>query len=114
RLEGSNSVEPLNGGWPAYEFGDGTDGFTDIMRRDNGEASIRLWSKSTADTPNRYTVEFQDEFNEFQQDSLSLVDFEDAQSAGQEVTASLLALGLPNFNQAARVSRLHLNRAIRA
>ena len=34
-------------------------------------------------------------------------------SAGQEISASLTALGLPNFSQAGRVLRLQLDRAIR-
>jgi hypothetical protein len=110
---GSNSEDTLNGGWPAYEFGDGSNAFSDILRKDNGAASVRLWSRSTADTPNRFTTEFQDEFNEYQQDSLSLVDFDDAIAAGQEVSASLSALGLPNFNQAGRIIRLQLDKAIR-
>jgi len=110
---GSNSTATLNGGWPAFEFGDGTTAFSDILRKDNGEASVRLWSRSTADTPNRFTSEFQDEFNEYQQDSLSIVDFDDAITAGQEVSASLSALGLPNFNQAGRIIRLQLDKAIR-
>ncbi len=110
---GTNSMEMLNGGWPAYEFGDGTSGFSDIARKDSGEPSLRLWTRSTADSPNRYTVEFQDEFNEYQQDSLSVVDFEDVRRAGQEVSLGLAAFGLPNFDQAGRVIRLHLNRAVR-
>jgi hypothetical protein len=109
----SNSTETLNGGWPAYEFGDASSPFSDIARRKNGEPSLRLFSRSTAETPNRYTVEFQDEFNEYQQDSLSLVDVPDAVMAGQEISASMTALGLPNFSQAGRVLRLQLDRAIR-
>jgi len=38
---------------------------------------VRLYTRSTADTPNRLTVEFQDSLNEYQQDSFSLVDPED-------------------------------------
>jgi hypothetical protein len=110
---GSNSVEQLNGGWPAYEFGDGTTEFSDILRRDNGEPSMRVWSRSTAESPNRYSIEFQDEFNEYQQDSLSLVDLEDAVSSGEEVAASVLALGIPNFSQAGRVLRLNLDKSLR-
>jgi hypothetical protein len=109
----SNSKEMLNGGWPAYEFGDAGSGFSDIARRSNGEPSLRLFSRSTADTPNRYAVEFQDEFNGYQQDSLSLVDVDDALLAGQEISASITALGLPNFNQAGRVLRLQLDKSIR-
>jgi hypothetical protein len=110
---GSNSEETLNGGWPAYEFGDGTTSFSDIARRSNGDPSVRVWSRSTAESPNRYSVEFQDEFNEYQQDSLSLVDLPDAIATGEEIAASLLALGIPNFSQAGRLLRLSLDRSLR-
>lgn len=113
KSDGSNSTETLDGGWPAYEFGDGVSGFSDIIRRESGEPALRIWSRSTANAPNRYTVEFQDEFNEYQQDSLSLVDFDDSLVVGQEISASLSALGLPNFNQAARIIRIQLDKAIR-
>ena len=106
---GSNSTETLNGGWPAYEFGDN---FSGIVRRDTGETSLTISSRSTADTPNRYTVEFQDAFNEYQQDSLSLVDVDDALLSGQDVTVSLTALGLPNFDQAMRAAALQLNKSV--
>jgi len=110
---GSNSREPLNGGWPAYEFGDGTLGFSGILRKANGEPSIRFWSRTAADTPNRCSIEFQDEFNEYQQDSLSLVDVEDVLRGGQEISGSLNALGIPNFHQASRVVQLELNKSLR-
>ncbi len=110
---GSNSTQELNGGWPAYEFGDGSDGKSGILRRSSGEASLRIWSRPTADTPNRLTVEFQDEFNEYQQDSLSLVDTSDALDAGQEVSTGMRALGIPNFSQAQRILGRHLHKSIR-
>lgn len=108
--EGSNSVTTLNGGWPAYEFGDGSGGFSGILRRENGEAAIRVWSRSAAETPNRLTVEFEDSFNEFQQDSVSLVDIDDLLRTGYEVSASLPALGIANFNQALRIVRFWLDK----
>ena len=107
----SNSKIILNGGWPAYEFGDGV--FSGILRRENGQAAFRTWSRPSADSPNRFNVEFQDEFNEYQQDSLSLVDLDDALRCSQEVTASLTALGIPNFDQATRVTSLQLNKSVR-
>jgi hypothetical protein len=110
---GSNSTEGLDGGWPAYEFGDGTLGFSGILRRSNGEPAIRLWGRSTADSPNRFSVEFQDSFNEYQQDSLSLLDVEDALRTGQEISATLNALGIPNSHQAARMAQLNLDKSIR-
>ncbi|MCC7176605.1 MAG: hypothetical protein IT159_15535 [Bryobacterales bacterium] len=110
---GSNAQTELNGGWPCYEFGDGMNGLSGILRRDSGEPAIRFWTRSAADTPNRFSVEFQDEFNEYQQDSLSLVDVEDTVRTGHEVSANLTALGLPNFHQAARIVQLQLDKSLR-
>ncbi|BDC52076.1 hypothetical protein F183_A43910 [Bryobacterales bacterium F-183] len=109
----SNAIAPLFGGWPAYEFSDGSADFSGILRRANGEPSLRLWSRSSAESPNRFSVEFQDEFNEYQQDSLSLVDVDDALLTDQEVGGALTALGMPNFDQAARILRLHLEKSVR-
>ncbi len=106
--DGSNSTEVLNGGWPAYEFSDGSAAFSGILRKPSGEPTIRLYATSGADTPNRLTVEFQDEFNEYQQDSLSLVDVDDALLTQREVTATFPGLGLPNFDQATRMLDLQL------
>jgi hypothetical protein len=106
----SNSTEELNGGWPAYEFGDNA--FSGIVRSANGKPSLTVTSQSIANTPNQYTVEFQDEFNDYQQDSLSLVDIDDFVLTGQEVTTTLTALGLPNFDQANRAAALQLYKSV--
>jgi hypothetical protein len=111
--EGSNSTEQLNGGWPAYEFSDGSAPYSGIVRRPDGTPFIRFSSRSGSECVNRYSVEFQDEFNDYQQDSLSLVDIDDAVLTGQEVSASLPALGLPNFDQATRIARLNLDKSVR-
>ncbi|MEQ1886681.1 MAG: phage tail protein [Bryobacteraceae bacterium] len=108
----SNSTETLNGGWPVYEFSDGSAAFSGLLRKKDGEPAIRLWSRIGADSPNRLTVEFQDEFNEYQQDSLALIDADDALLTSREVTTAFPALGLPNFDQAARMLRLQLNRTL--
>ena len=92
--DGSNSTETLNGGWPAYEFSDGSAHvFRDCCESRTAMPAIRLFSKSGADVPNRLTVEFQDEYNEYQQDSLSLVDVDDALLTGREVTAAFQGSG---------------------
>jgi hypothetical protein len=103
----SNASQTLDGGWPSYEFDERS-----IMRRGNGEASVRVWSRPTGDTPNRFSIEFQDELNEFQQDSFSLVDVGDIASAGQEVSAILPALGIANFDQAGRILKYNLDRSV--
>lgn len=105
---GSNASSTLSGGWPAYEFDENS-----IVTRESGEPSLRLWCRSTADTPNRSSIEFQDQFNDYQQDSLSLVDTDDAEQSRQEITVASPALGVPNFHQAARVLRLQIDKSIR-
>ena len=105
---GSNSTEVLDGGWPAYEFSDGSAEFSGILRKPGGDPAIRLYARSGSDTPNRLTVEFQDEYNEYQQDGLSLVDVDDSLLTQREVTAGYPALGLPNFDQATRILDLQL------
>jgi hypothetical protein len=106
----SNSTVGLNNGWPAYEFGDNA--LSGIVRGSNGASSLRTTTRSLADSPNRYTVEFQDEFNEYQQDSLSLVDVDDSLLSGQDITVGLTALGIPNFDQATRAAALQLYKSI--
>ncbi len=112
KAPGSNSTGPLDGGWPGYEFGDGTNGLSGILRRERGEPSVRMWSRSTAESANRVSLEFQDAFNEYQQDSLSLTDADDVAKVGQEVSVRLPALGVANFNQAARVASYYLSKAV--
>lgn len=104
---GSNATDVYNGGWPAYEFD-----AAGIARNSDGSASLRLSCKGAQDTPNRLSVEFQDEFNQYQHDSLSLADGDDSDLCGQEVAAAWDALGVSNFSQASRMLLLGLNRGI--
>ena len=106
---GSNATATYNGGWPAYEFG-----ASSIARSRDGGASIKLSSKNAQDTPNRLSIEFQDSFNQYQQDSLSLSNGDDADLCGQEVAANWDAVGISTFNQATRMLLLALNRAANA
>jgi hypothetical protein len=108
--DGDNGATALNGGWPAYEFGDNS--LSGIAVRGNGQSSLRVYSRSSASTPNRFTVEFQDEFNEYQQDSFSIVDAEDKLNIGQEISAVLPALGVPNYDQATRAAYLFLSKSV--
>ena len=103
----SNATETFNGGWPAYEFDE-----TSIARNSDGSANFKISSKGAQDTPNRLTVEFQDEFNQFQQDSFSLTDGNDSDLCGQIIAANWDAMGISNFSQASRMLLLGLNRGI--
>jgi len=108
----TNATELLNGGWPGYEFGDGTQGTSGILRNTDGTSSLQLTCRSSSDTPNRFSVEFQDAFNEYQQDSFSVSDSEDIAKAGQELNSVPAVLGLPHFNQAARTLQFLLNKSV--
>ncbi len=111
----SNAVEPLNGGWPAYVFTDGSDGAlpSAIARRADGSPTVRVYSRTIADSPNRFSLEFADSFNGYRHDSLELLDAEDIARAGQEISGRLVVDGLPTFDQAARILKFFLDRSIR-
>jgi hypothetical protein len=112
--EGSNAAAAENGGWPAYVYADGTGGspVSGILRRDNGASTVRLWSRPIADTPNRFSAEFQDIFNEYQQDSFAIVDAADAARTGQEITGRVVADGIPTYDQAARALKFLLDKSV--
>ena len=108
----SNSTSVLNGGWPSYEFDDGSSGLSSIARDSSGAASVKVTARSIADTPNQFFVEFQDSLNDYQQDSFLMVDVNDVGITGQEITAPISVLGIPNYDQAARILKYNLDRGI--
>ncbi len=109
--DGGNSTIPLAGGWPAYEFSDASAPFSGIMRNSDGSSSVRLLSRTVAETSNRLSVEFQDKTNEYQQDSLSIADSEDSALIGYEISSQSTAIGISNFNQATRVLLRQLDKS---
>jgi hypothetical protein len=109
----TNSTESFGGGWPAYEFGDGSSGVSGILRRQDGEPSVTFFSRSIADTPNCFMIDFQDGLNGYQQDSYTVVEADDIALAGQQVTATLMAIGLPNYDQAARILQFTLDKSVK-
>jgi hypothetical protein len=109
--DGSNAMEQLNGGWPVYEFSDASAPYSGIVRTPNGSSTVRLTSRSVAETSNRLSVEFQDESNEYQQDSLSLVDADDVALIGYEISSQSTAMGVANFSQATRVLLRQLDKS---
>lgn len=108
---GTNADTTLEGGWPCYEFGDGTNGRSGIARTSQGSSSLRLWTRAAADVPNRFSLEYTDEFNQYRRDSLSLVDVADVSRGGQELNGVVGALGVPNQSQALRTLHRHLRRS---
>lgn len=105
---GSNAQAPLDGGWPAYEFGDGTAGSYGILLTERGEPTLELFSKSHAETPNRVTIEYIDPNNDYVSDVYSLIDLDDIVRVGQEIGTKAGAVGVSGQAQANRVCRKHL------
>lgn len=111
--DGSNVFESINGGWPAYEFSDSSAAASGIARNPDGSSTVRLVSKSISESSNRLSVEFQDESNEYQQDTLSVISDDDQALIGYEVGSMSTALGLPNYNQALRILSRQIVKATR-
>lgn len=111
--DGTNSLTEHSEGWPAYEFSDDSADFSGIVRAESGASTVRLLSRNMAELSNRLSVEFQDEENEFQQDSLSVVDSSDSALVGYEIASQSTALGLANYNQATRVLLRQLDRSLK-
>ncbi|MCW5963470.1 MAG: hypothetical protein KIT83_05480 [Bryobacterales bacterium] len=107
----SNAAQSLQGGWPVYEFGDGTAARGGILRSASGAPSFRMFSRGAADSPNRIHAEFQDVWNEFQADRISLFDSREIRRTRQEIAANSRALGLSTYHQAARAVYAQLKRA---
>lgn len=108
--DGSNARDLLNGGWPAYEFSDGSSNGSGIARDSAGRSTVKLVSRGMSELSNRLSAEFQDESNEYQQDSLSVVNDNDQVLIGYEMASLSTALGIPNFNQAYRILNRQLNK----
>jgi hypothetical protein len=73
---------------------------------------VTVTSRPIADTPNSYNVEYQDSLNGYQQDSFSVSNPDDIALAGQEVTATLMAVGIPNYDQAGRILQFNLDKSM--
>lgn len=108
--DGSNATTSLAGGWPAYEFSDASWNKSGIARDARGRPTVRVTSRQLAELANRLSVEYQDETNEYQQDSLSLVNDNDQSLIGYELASVSTAAGIPNPNQAFRVLTMQLGK----
>jgi hypothetical protein len=112
-ITGSNYNTPVSSvnyagtttnGYLAYLF-DGKDS----IEKD----SFRLDGRSINDTPNRVGIQFQDEDNVWQSDSLSQIDPLAYKASGnQEIDVPLSVLGIANFDQATRRANVELAKAI--
>jgi hypothetical protein len=109
---GSNCRSPIGGGYPAYEFGDGTNGFGGIARRANGQPSFRRWSNPSAELANKAWTEYIDEFSSFRRTTMALSEVDDILATGQELAVSLKAAGLSNYAHAFLATRTFLRKNV--
>ena len=76
--------------------------------------SFKTTPRPIADTPNRVNFAFQDEDNNYQQDSISQVDPDAFVCSGNmPVDVSLQINAIPNFDQASRISNIQLSEPLR-
>jgi hypothetical protein len=81
---------------------------------DYDASSLEVSTLSLQDTPNKITIPFQDEDNQFQTDSLALVDPDGyAAASNQEIESQTSILGICNFDQAMRRGNMMLSKARR-
>ncbi len=111
-IAGSNATEPIGGGWPVYEFGDGILSEGNILLDARLNSRLKVYSRPSNEVPNRVHFEIQDALNEFRQDSISIADVDDVQLRRHEVAQALPVVGVPNFPQAQRICQTWLNKAI--
>lgn len=90
-------------GYVAWKFD-----YSSILPAPDGSSSLTLDQLDIKNCPNRVSFEFTDEDNEYQSDSLSLVDSVDVGRVTRPVDGQIAALGILNYDQAERASATFL------
>jgi hypothetical protein len=86
-------------GYVAYSF-DGSS----IMKDDKGASTLRVTQKQPQETPNKVTSYFFDRENQYGQDISTLIDVEDVNRTGAEVTGAFPLIGPQTFDHINRVT----------
>ena len=97
-------------GYPAYLFNE-----TNILRTSEGELDLEFEQNATVTTPNQIFIQFQDEDNQYVDDSLGEFDVNavnraggSLQPGGSIVPETLNVLGISNFDQATRIANVYM------
>jgi hypothetical protein len=99
-IAGSNYNLGVSGGYIAYDFHEGN-----IAKKKGGdEPSLTIPTDQTGSggAPNRLTFAYQDRYNRFVPDTLTIVDPEDVARVGQEVAGNFRVEGISNADQGRR------------
>jgi hypothetical protein len=94
----STLLFPANG-YVAYSF-DGSS----IMRDSNGMSTLKISQRQSQETPNKVTNYFFDRENQYGQDISTIIDVEDVNRIGAEVTGSFALIGPQTFDHIDRVT----------
>lgn len=106
-IDGSNYTTPIASkkadgttanGYVAYSFDDSS-----VLKSSDGKPDVNQAGRQITDSPNVITVQFQDEGNQWVQDSLSIADTDALFRVGQETPDTREILGINNYDQARRV-----------
>jgi hypothetical protein len=96
-------------GYLAYLF----DGGSATVLPSIEKGTFKLGGRTLNDTPNTIAFPFQDEANQFVQDTITTIDPDGYVTSGnQEIPASFAPLGIDNFDQGTRVSNIELGKAL--
>jgi hypothetical protein len=107
----STSLVPSMGtpGYLAYLF----DGGSATVRASIEKGTFKLGGRTLNDTPNTIAFPFQDEANQFVQDTITTIDPDGYVTSGnQEIPAPFAVMGIDNFDQGTRVSNIELAKAL--
>lgn len=95
-------------GYVAWKFD-----YSSIIRESNKDSSLVIDQLDIKDSINTISFAFSDEDNQYQQDSLTLIDSNDVQRVDQQVNGQIPVIGIPNFDQSKRVGATWLARKLR-
>ena len=86
-------------GYVAYSFNGAS-----IMKDDKGASTLKISQRQSQETPNKVTNYFFDRENQYGQDISTLIDVEDVDRIGAEVTGSFSLIGPQTFDHINRVT----------
>lgn len=97
-------------GYLAYLFDE-----SNIFRNPSGDPDIEFSANATVQTPNQIIINFQDEDNQFVDDSANIVDVNAVNRAGSTlqpggsiIPETFNVIGISNFDQATRVANVYM------
>jgi hypothetical protein len=93
-----NASGQFSSGYSAYDFDEGS-----ILENSDGSSSLSISQRTILDSPNRISVNFQDQDNQYVTDSMTEVDPVDIGRSGQTVIAGVQANGINSYDQGQRV-----------